>query len=358
MCYIRGMHNIDDRNVDRASTVAQNPDATVHRFEFRGTTAEYFKIWLVNTALTILTLGIYAAWAKVRTKRYFYGNTFLDGANFDYHARPLSILIARLFVFAIIAGGGYWAESSGMLENIFYSVALLVFFPWAFVRGLSFNARNSSFCRIRFYFRRDYALPYVYYLLMATGVGFLVLPWLARHYHQFKSSRHQLGELRFNFNQPSAWFYVVIFWLMMPIALVLLIVCGYLVFSGNELLRWGVIPLVVVFFAVILHAQAWLFLLFWKNISAENGAIFRCNFSTLEFAYNILAVNYIAVLLSLGLLYPWAQVRKTNFLATRMSIVAAPDVMDNILGMRTENEGALGEEFADAEGFDFDVGLI
>nr|WP_257713229.1 YjgN family protein [Vibrio neptunius] len=37
-------------------------------------------------------MGIYSAWAKVRTKRYFYGNTYVDNDNFEYHAVPMQIL--------------------------------------------------------------------------------------------------------------------------------------------------------------------------------------------------------------------------------------------------------------------------
>ena len=55
-------------------------------FVFRGTGGEYFGIWIVNLALTVITLGIYSAWAKVRTRRYFYGNTYVAGHAFDYHA--------------------------------------------------------------------------------------------------------------------------------------------------------------------------------------------------------------------------------------------------------------------------------
>jgi Zn-dependent protease with chaperone function len=37
----------------------------------------------VNLFLTIVTLGIYPAWAKVRKKRYLYGNTWVaDGFAF------------------------------------------------------------------------------------------------------------------------------------------------------------------------------------------------------------------------------------------------------------------------------------
>ena len=61
-------------------------------FEFRGDGAEYFKIWIVNIFLTLITLGIYSAWATVRNNRYFYGNTFVDGTSFSYLSKPLHIL--------------------------------------------------------------------------------------------------------------------------------------------------------------------------------------------------------------------------------------------------------------------------
>ena len=53
-----------------------------HTFSFTGTGKEYFKIWIVNILLSIVTLGIYSAWAKVRTEKYLHGNTFLNGSSF------------------------------------------------------------------------------------------------------------------------------------------------------------------------------------------------------------------------------------------------------------------------------------
>jgi uncharacterized membrane protein YjgN (DUF898 family) len=35
-------------------------------FQFTGTTGEYFRIWAVNLLLSIVTLGLYSPWAKVR----------------------------------------------------------------------------------------------------------------------------------------------------------------------------------------------------------------------------------------------------------------------------------------------------
>lgn len=55
-------------------------------FQFTGTANEWFGIWIVNLMLSIVTIGVYSAWAKVRTKKYFYNHTFAEGRNFDYHA--------------------------------------------------------------------------------------------------------------------------------------------------------------------------------------------------------------------------------------------------------------------------------
>lgn len=59
------------------------PASIRHPFEFRGDAREYFRIWIVNLALGIVTLGIYSAWAKVRTKRYFYANTLVADVPFE-----------------------------------------------------------------------------------------------------------------------------------------------------------------------------------------------------------------------------------------------------------------------------------
>ena len=95
-------------------------------FVFSGDSKAYFKLWAVNLLLTIATVGIYGAWAKVRNRRYIYGNTYLHDASFDYHANPRSILVARLFVVAIYitlsAAGVKFLLDAGLrnwLERVF-----------------------------------------------------------------------------------------------------------------------------------------------------------------------------------------------------------------------------------------------
>ena len=53
---------------------------------FHGTGGEFFGIWIINIIFSLLTLGIYTAWAKVRVRRYFAVMTSFRGERFDYHA--------------------------------------------------------------------------------------------------------------------------------------------------------------------------------------------------------------------------------------------------------------------------------
>src|SRR5881628_3802979 len=74
-----------------------------HPVQFTATTGEYFRIWIVNMALTIVTLGIYSAWAKVRKRRYLYGHTRIAGEGFEYRAKALPILKGRLIALGVLA---------------------------------------------------------------------------------------------------------------------------------------------------------------------------------------------------------------------------------------------------------------
>lgn len=91
--------------------------------EFKGKGGEFFGIWIVNVLLTIITFGIYSAWAKVRTKRYFYGNTYVDNDNFEYHAEPMQILKGRLVAVAVLV---IWAVANAFFPAA--SAALLLVF--------------------------------------------------------------------------------------------------------------------------------------------------------------------------------------------------------------------------------------
>ncbi|MGF6189831.1 YjgN family protein [Serratia sp. 2723] len=124
-------------------------NSTRHQVYFRGTGGEYFAIWLVNILLTAITLGIYSAWATVRRRRYFYGNTELNGDRFDYHAQPMQILKGRL----LVIGGVILFYILLFINPLLGMVAMLAFFaliPWIIIRSWRYNAIMSSYRGVRF----------------------------------------------------------------------------------------------------------------------------------------------------------------------------------------------------------------
>ncbi|MEN8219514.1 MAG: DUF898 family protein [Pseudomonadota bacterium] len=153
-------------------------------FRFSGDGGEYFKIWIVNLILSVLTLGIYSAWAKVRTNRYFYGNTSLDNLAFEYHATPMMILkgrliaVAALFVYVLVSG------FFPTVELVFVAILTLLM-PWLIWRSLQFNARMVSFRNVRFSFHGVLKEAYKILVLIPLlpivigailgGIAFLVL---------------------------------------------------------------------------------------------------------------------------------------------------------------------------------------
>ena len=70
---------------------------------FTGSGSEYFRIWIVNLLLTLVTLGLYYPWAKVRKLRYFYGNTLVGGHPLDFHGQPKRMLRGFLLVGVLVA---------------------------------------------------------------------------------------------------------------------------------------------------------------------------------------------------------------------------------------------------------------
>ena len=101
----------------------------IEPFQFTGTGGEYFRIWIVNLLLTVLTLGIYSAWAKVRRMRYFYGSTRLAGSAFEYHGKPLQILKGRLIAVGVVVVLSV-LTTIWPLTNVLFVLLILFGTPW------------------------------------------------------------------------------------------------------------------------------------------------------------------------------------------------------------------------------------
>lgn len=178
---------------------------------FTGNGTEYAKIYFVNLALSILTLGIYSAWAKVRNKRYFYGNTILAQSSFEYHALPMQILKGRLLVVGLFVLYNILAGIAPALAGIFF-LCILAALPWLILKATQFNMRNSSYRQIRFDFKGDVGEMFGLYVILPVAAVFTL--WLAYPYVAFKqksymANRTYFGQSAFSFSGSSKEFFFI-----------------------------------------------------------------------------------------------------------------------------------------------------
>ena len=180
-------------------------------FQFTGKGGEYFGIWIVNLLLSIVTLGIYSAWAKVRRMKYFYNNTKIDGVGFDYHASPKSILIGRIIAFVIFIVYAVLSRFSPLMGGLLL-LALFIATPWIIVRSMIFNARNSSHRGLRFDFTgktMEAAKVFILYpLLIIITIG-LAFPFVIQRTNKFLFENHQFGASNFKSEASAKAFYMV-----------------------------------------------------------------------------------------------------------------------------------------------------
>lgn len=140
--------------------------------KFEGTGSEYFKIWIVNVLLVIITLGIYHPWAKVRNNRYFYGNITLEGRNFDYHATGKQLFLG--YVIGMVLFIIYTViQQISPIGSLVVLGLLFIAIPWLIWRSLKFSMKMTSFSNVRFSFdgklKQSYVNFFIYpFLLILT----------------------------------------------------------------------------------------------------------------------------------------------------------------------------------------------
>ena len=168
------------------------------RPEFTASANEYFRVWIVNLFFTLVTLGVYSAWAKVRKKKYFYGNTRLDGDVFDYFAEPVAILKGRAIAAIAFVAYAFVSELYPLSSWVFLGVGV-AFLPWLIVRSATFGARCSSWRGLRF----DFTATTAGMARIILGVGALVPLTLGLAYPYFVARRKSFVASHYGFGQTG-----------------------------------------------------------------------------------------------------------------------------------------------------------
>ena len=198
---------------------------------FHGDGKSLFKIHLLNLLLTILTLGGYYFWAKVKVRNYLYAQTKFEGDRFAFHGTGMELLIGflkivlflGLYVGAVAAIPMVFGDGlAPLIGRILSYFVLLVVIPIAIVGSKRYRLGRTSWRGIRFSFRgraKDLIGILVRDGIFIVQVFGLYYPFMLHNIRNFVVGHSYFGNRRFNYD-GKAWdlfgHYVLAFLLFLP----------------------------------------------------------------------------------------------------------------------------------------------
>lgn len=360
--------------------------------EFTGAGSEYFRIWIVNMVLLVITLGLYWPWAKVRRLRYFWGNTLVDGDPLGFHGEAGQmfkgwVLVGVLFIVYNVA------ESVSPVAGAVAFAALGSLWPALWRSSMVFRLGNTSWRGLRFRFVGPMKGAYLALLplflaallpvfLLAwlpeepdepfqawmgwTFGGFVillvgVLPWVLWRMKAYQHRHYALGPLQTDFRAGLGAFYGLA---LKPMVLVLVVaglvglMAGWR--SGDVLpmalggfLAFFPFVLLLLVLAVVPWWKARLQNLVWtKTGNAQIRFISRLSFRSMLW---LTIKNWVLVAITLGLYWPFAAVAMARLRLEAIHVRSVVD-LENLLALDQQRpEEAAGEAAGDF--FGLDVGI-
>lgn len=325
-----------------------------HVFVFTGTGSEYFRIWIVNLCLSLASLGIYTAWAKVRRLQYFYRNTQLAGAVFDFHGEAKTIFRGRLVAVFMLLLYNY-AFGFSALFGVVVVIFLLLTLPWMMRGALRFRLRNTSYRGLHFDFNGSLPVAYLTYwpvlflfllppMIIALalewadiwlawlGLLYFFWPWMHGRLREYQHAHLRYGNVDSRYPlRATAFFKPYFYAVLLGLLAILLggILTGLVLVSSQELLRNTSLQILMSVLAALLFAyliylfsipylEARIFNLAWNNTSFPQIKI-HSNVPASGYIL-LLAKNTLLTLLTCGLYRPFAVVAAWRFRLQHMQV--------------------------------------
>ncbi|MDX1668151.1 MAG: YjgN family protein, partial [Limnobacter sp.] len=324
--------------------------------KFHAELSDYFGIFWVNTLLVVVTLGLYYPWAKVRTTRYLYSCTELQGSRFEYHATAQQLFKGFLIVYAGLFA--YFVLSAYLpLVASLIVLIVLVLLPCLLVRSFKFKSLMTSYRGIRFQFNgttpQAYKAALVAGLMMLLTAG-LAAPWVLWRFKLFIFNKLQFGNRQFASKGTfrhlfkvyalSSLIYAALFILMFvflfntslpenpnPEAMEAAAAVAMLPVLGTIVLAY-----LLLFLVVKPWVQATTVNSLWNNAAIGNNRVYSS--IPVGKAIWVLGKNGVLTLLTLGLYYPAAVLNWWRLRFDYLSIEMTGD-FDQIIATEQQQQG-------------------
>lgn len=381
--------------VDSIMEPPEGPAAPARQLaiRFTGSGRDYFRIWIVNVLLTLVTFTLYYPWAKARRLRYFHGHTQVDGTPMEFHGNPRAMLRGYLLAAAMLASyslAGQVSTAAGL--SALALVAVIA--PALFRSSMRFRLASSSWRGMRFVFSGSTGdayramLPLFMVIVLVAGavpwmmqpeqapwwfgpllvavilVTVAMLPWLLYRLKRFQHANYGLASLQTGFKATVGAFYVLVFktfaCAMMFLLAVIAAGLGWLMLSRSGqsvgLLQAAfmsalVFPLLLVsylvgktYFTAALQNLVWT-----KTGNRSMRFVSRLRFSRL---FWLSVRNWLLIVLTLGLYWPFAAVASARLRLESVVIKTRQDPGVLVRLLQASDVEASGDAAGDLLGLD------
>ena len=379
---------------------------------FNGRGSEYFKIWIVNILLTILTMGIYYPWAKARNRRYFYANTTLADRNFEYHATGKQLFVGFLIGVIFFILYNILGQANPQLGMLLFFILLLIL-PWLIWRSLMFNMKVTSFSTVHFSFKGElgkaymifFGYPLLFLIILSilglvastifpniknidkdilvivgsvAGLGSLFLYLFVFAFIKKKSTEYFIGNSyygqgAFKTELETKKFFIILLktvgisllpLILISIALELIRTVTHSSIAYETTVN-GFTSEAEIFFLLAYFVMIFIMILIFSYMATrERSYIYENTLLDSKIAFEstlrardltwVMVSNLFLILITLGIAFPWAKVRVAQLMLEN-TLVDTEIGFDNYISEKQKEVSAMGDQIGDA--FDIDVGV-
>ncbi|MBG9389909.1 YjgN family protein [Caenimonas aquaedulcis] len=398
--------------VDRIDTRATGTGIQPYPLEFSGSGPEFFRVWIVNLLLTIVTLGFYTPFARKRTAQYFYGHTLVANSPLEFTAQQRKMVFGFLLLVVLYVAFKLLAETGQDTWAALFLFTGAALAPYFWASAMRFRLGATRWRGVRLQFAAGWGEVYkaswpvfaaavvwigvvaslqmlapgarasgagigrhlLIVALLVLGVALiLTLLCVIRLEYNYKAllvSRAYAGA------QPGRWKPVYGDFVRIWLATLGVLAGGALAFAlvasaaiasgvafapakrdGLAVVLAIVAGLLAILFAIVVvtsparaYREARMFQLVWNNVGVSTIARFKCNLRARRYVL-LRMKNMVLTMLTLGFYRPFARVSEYR-MKTESVTLHVKGGLDQLVGMLAQQQDGLGDALADAVGLD------
>ncbi|WP_333852579.1 YjgN family protein [Epilithonimonas sp.] len=305
-----------------------------YNFSFKGKGSDFFGVVVVNWLLTIITLGLYYPWAKERTLKYLYANSYLEGDNFQFTGTGKEMFIGFIKIFGIVAAFYIGIIIAIKTQNTFlmgisvflFYMFFLVIIPFAIHGFYKYRMSRTNWRGVRFGYRGDRGtLMKIYFKdLFLTIITFGIYSfWMTTDIRNYTLSNVKFGSAEFKYKASGSDY----FWLNVKGIILTYVTLGiYSFWFQRDILRF-----------------------YFDHLTLHNGnekVRFQSKLSAGDI-FELLIINMLILMFTLGLGYAFVEVRTLTKLFSSLEMVGNIN-LDSLQQTEEEYKNAFGDEALDA----------